>query len=110
MRILFDEGVPKQLRRLLARDGITLVEEKGWKGVKNGRLLQLAEEDGFDVLISADQNLKYQQNLKGRRIAVFVLPYNRRKWMPLIVPALAKALNDIVPGACVEIPLPPDLQ
>ena len=109
MKILFDESVPKQLRHLLARDDITLVEEKGWKGIKNGRLLQSAEENGFDVLITADQNLKYQQNLKGRRIGIIVLPYNRRKWMPLVVPALAAALNQIQIGAYVEIPLPPDL-
>ena len=109
MKILFDEGVPKQLRRLLARDDITLVEEKGWKGIKNGRLLQQAEENGFDVLITADQNLKYQQNLKGRRIGVIVLPYNRRKWMPLLVPALTAALNQMQAGIFVEIPLPPEL-
>ena len=109
MKILFDEGVPKQLRRLRARDDITLVEEKGWKGIKNGRLLQLAEEDGFDVLITADQNLKYQQNLKGRRVGIIVLPYNRRKWMPLLVPAIAGALNQIHGGVYLEIPLPPEL-
>ena len=109
MKILFDEGVPQQLRRLLARDDITLVEEKGWKGIKNGRLLQLAEENGFDVLITADQNLKYQQNLKGRRLAIVVLPYNRRKWMPLLVPAIAAALSEISAGIYVEISLPPEL-
>ena len=109
MKILFDEGVPKQLRRLLARDDITLVEEKGWKGIKNGRLLQLAEENGFDVLITADQNLKYQQNLKGRRIGIVVLPYNRRKWMPLLVPAIVAALNEINVGNYVEILRPPEL-
>jgi hypothetical protein len=110
VKILFDEGAPKQLRRLLARDDITLVEEKGWKGIKNGRLLHLEEEDGFDVLITADQNLKYQQNLKARRIGVIVLPYNRRKWMPPLVPALANALNQIHVGVYVEIPLPPELK
>lgn len=109
MKILFDEGVPKQLRRLLARDDITLVEEKGWKGIKNGRLLQLAEENGFDVLITADQNLKYQQNLKSRRIGIVVLPYNRRKWMPLLVPAIAAALNEINVEIYVEILQPPEL-
>jgi hypothetical protein len=110
VKILFDEGVPKQLRHLLARDDITLVEEKGWKGIKNGRLLELAEENGFAVLITADQNLKYQQNLKSRRIGVIVLPYNRRKWMPLLVPDLSVALNQVQAGVYVEIPLPPELR
>jgi predicted nuclease of predicted toxin-antitoxin system len=105
--ILFDEGVPRQLRRLLGRDDVTLLEERGWKGVKNGQLLQLAEENGFTVLITADQNLKYQQNLQGRKIAILVLPYNRRKSMPLLVPNIAKALEQIQPSAYIEIPWPP---
>ncbi|MDB6058930.1 MAG: hypothetical protein JWO95_2774 [Verrucomicrobiales bacterium] len=106
MTILFDEGVPRQLRRLLGRDDIILVDERGWKGIKNGMLLQLAEESGFDVLITADQNLKYQQNLKGRKIAIVVLPYNRRKSMPLLVPSISEVLKQIGPGAYVEIPRP----
>jgi predicted nuclease of predicted toxin-antitoxin system len=107
--ILFDEGVPRQLRRLLGRDDITLVDERGWKGVKNGQLLQLAEENNFTVLITADRNLKYQQNLKGRKIAIVVLPYNRRKDMPLLVPSISNALQNIQTGAYVEIPRPIDL-
>lgn len=106
MSILFDEGVPRQLRRLLGRDDVTLLEERGWKGVKNGELLQLAEQNGFVVLITADQNLKYQQNLRARRIAIVVLPYNRRKSMPLLVPNISKALEGIQPGAYIEIPWP----
>ncbi len=109
MKILFDEGVPRQLRRLLAGRQIKVVEEVGWKGVKNGRLLQLAEENGFDVLVTSDQELKYQQNLKGRRIANVVLPYNRRKWMPLLVPGLTSALEKIRPGDYVELPRPTGL-
>lgn len=110
MKILFDEGVPRQLRTLLARNDITLVEGKGWKGTKNGQLLRLAEEDAFDVPITADRQLKYQQNLKNRRIAIVVLPYNRRKWMYLLLPAIATVLDKIKPGDYIEIPLPRDLQ
>jgi predicted nuclease of predicted toxin-antitoxin system len=109
LKILFDEGVPRQLRRLMAERQITMVEEAGWKGIKNGRLLQLAEENNFDVLVTADQQLKYQHNLKGRKIAIIVLPYNRRKWMPLLVPKLAVALDNVQPGNYVELPLPEKL-
>lgn len=109
MKILFDESVPKQLRRLLALDDVTLVEEMDWKGVKNGRLLQLAEAGGFDVFVTADQNLKHQQNLKGRRMAIVVLPYNRRKWMSLLVPLLTQVLHEVRPGDYIEVPLPPEL-
>jgi predicted nuclease of predicted toxin-antitoxin system len=109
LKILFDEGVPRQLRRSMAERQITLVEEAGWKGIKNGRLLQLAEENNFDVLVTADQQLKHQQNLKGRKIAIIVLPYNRRKWMPLLVPKLVAALDKIQPGNYVELPMPENL-
>jgi hypothetical protein len=69
-------------------------------------LLKLAEENGFEVLVTADQQLKYQQNLKGRKIAIIVLPYNRRKWMPLLTPDLVAALEKIQPGEYAELPYP----
>ena len=103
MKILFDEGVPRQLRRLLARDDITLVEEKGWKGVKNGRLLQLAEEDRFDALVTADQNLKYQQNLKGRKIAIVVLTGNRWRLVQRMIRKIVAAVNNAEPGSYTVI-------
>jgi hypothetical protein len=109
VKILFDEGVPRQLRGLLGRNDVSLVEEKGWKGIRNGLLLQLAEENGFDVLVTADQQLKYQQNLKNRKIAIVVLPYNRRKWMPLLVPDVTAALDKIKSGDYIEVPLPKEL-
>jgi hypothetical protein len=109
LKILFDEGVPRQLRELLQGRDITLVRDQGWTGIKNGRLLQLAEETGFDVLITSDQQLKYQQNLKGREIAIVVLPYNRRKWMALLLPGLTTTLDKIGPGDYVELPRPAEL-
>lgn len=86
-----------------------LVQQLGWSGIKNGRLLQLAEENDFSVLITADQRLKYQQNLKGQKLAIIVLPYNRRKWMPLLVPAIVAALDRIKSGDYIELPLPENL-
>jgi len=109
LKILFDEGVPRQLRSLLNRRDITLVQEAGWSGIKNGRLLELAEQNGYSVLITADQQLKYQQNLKGRKIAIVVLPYNRRKWMSLLVPNLEAVLGKIQAGDYIELPRPSTL-
>jgi hypothetical protein len=109
VRILFDESVPRQLRQHLAGCQITLVEELGWKGVKNGQLLKLAEQNPFDVLVTADRQLKYQQNLKDRKIAIIVLPYNRRKWMPLLLPGIMAALQRIQPGDYVELARPENL-
>lgn len=86
-----------------------MVQEAGWGGVKNGQLLRLAEENGFEVFVTSDQELKYQQNLTGRKLAIIVLPYNRRKWMPPLVPALTSALDRIRPGDYVELPRPENL-
>lgn len=70
MLILFDHGTPRSIARWL--HGHTVVEAfaRGWDRLSNGALLKAAEEAGFDLLLSTDKNIQYQQNLKGRRIAV----------------------------------------
>jgi len=71
MKIILDESVPQKLR-LLIEGGHTVVTAwfQGWSGLKNGALLTAAEEAGFDLFITADQELTYQQNLMGRKMAV----------------------------------------
>ena len=69
MRILLDECVPSPLRHLLSPHHCATIQQLGWAGIKNGELLRLAESQ-FDLFITADQNLRYQQNLTGRRIAI----------------------------------------
>ena len=73
MRIVFDQGTPAPLRRALAGHAVATAFELGWSDLANGDLLQQAEAQ-FDLLITTDQNLRYQQNLAGRRIAILVLP------------------------------------
>lgn len=73
MKILFDQGTPAPLRRALSGHAVATVFELGWSDLANGDLLQQAEAQ-FDLLITTDQNLRYQQNLTGRRIAILVLP------------------------------------
>jgi len=73
VRILFDQGTPVPLRQSLTRHEVTTVYECGWSRLKNGELLETAEKRGFDVLVTTDSNLKYQQNLTSRRIAIVVL-------------------------------------
>ena len=68
MRILFDQGTPVPLRPSLTRHEVTTAYEHDWSGLKNGELLDAAEKQGFEVLVTTDSNLKYQQNLKSRRI------------------------------------------
>ncbi len=73
MRILFDLGTPVPLRGTLAPHEVVTTFEAGWARLKNGDLLQTAETE-FDVFITTDRNLQYQQNLAGRRLAILVLP------------------------------------
>jgi hypothetical protein len=86
-RILFDENVPEGVRRLLAGYVVETAAELGLAGLANGDLIDAAEKGGFDVMVTADQNLRYQQNLAGRRLALVILttnhwdmirPYGRR--------------------------------
>ena len=70
MRILFDQGTPVPLRQSLTRHEVTTAHERDWSKLKNGELLDAAEKQGFEVLVTTDLNLKYQQNLKSRRIAI----------------------------------------
>jgi len=76
MRVLFDQGTPVPLRRFLNSHTVTTVYEKGWSSARNGDLLRLADQQMFEVLLTTDQHLKYQQNLTDRQIALW---YCRRQ-------------------------------
>ena len=73
MRILFDQGTPAPLRRWLTAHTVSTAYEQGWSTVTNGDLIRLAEQKGYDLLITTDTNLRYQQNLEDRSIAILVL-------------------------------------
>lgn len=73
MKILFDQGTPVPLRHALTGHQVVTAYEKGWADLSNGDLLAAAESS-FDLLITTDQNLSYQQNLSGRKLAILVLP------------------------------------
>jgi hypothetical protein len=80
MRILFDQGTPVPLRSALAAHQVATAFEMGWSTLENGDLLRQAE-GRFDVFVTTDQNLRYQQNLTGRRLAILVLPTTN--WMQI---------------------------
>jgi hypothetical protein len=105
-RILFDHCVPKPLRRQLAGCEVRTCFEQGWATLRNGELLAAAEAAGFDVFLTADQSLRYQQNLAVRRIAIIELPTNRLSMLPSLVPALLEAVKRTMPGSYEGIPLP----
>lgn len=73
MRILFDQGTPVPLRRYLPGHSIDTAYERGWSELANGNLLAKAEQEGYELLVTTDRNLRYEQNLEGRQIAIAVL-------------------------------------
>ncbi len=75
MKIIIDECVPHIVKKRLPHRQIKTVQELGWSGVKNGELLKLVETD-FDVFVTSDKNLSYQQNLANRKTAILLLPSN----------------------------------
>ena len=102
MKILLDECTPHVLKRLLTGFEITTVQDQGWAGITNGTLLQLAEEH-FDVLITSDQNLKYQQHLANRQLATVQLPTNKVPIVVRLASVIQSALNNIEAGGFVEV-------
>ena len=105
MRILFDQGTPAPLRSHLKHEVATVLD-LGWSTLSNGELLARAEAAGFEVLVTTDQNLKYQQSLPRRRIAVAVL--TKASW-PRIerdLVSICAAIDALTPGQYVEIAIP----
>jgi len=105
MRILLDECAPRPLKRELAEYDIRTVVEMGWSGKKNGELLRLMSQEGFTILLTTDQNLRYQQNLVQARVAVVVLiaPSNKLSDLRPLVPDTRNVLNSITPGKVIEV-------
>ena len=105
MKILFDQGTPAPLRRQLDGHVVDTAAERGWSDLDNGDLIDHAEQAGYDVLISTDQNLRYQQNLAGRRLAVVVLLSTAWPKVQLRVDDIRRALDQIGPGDLREVPI-----
>ena len=105
MRILLDECVPKPLKREFYNFNIQTVREMGWSGTKNGALLKLMLKEGFTVLLTSDQNIKNEQNLKQAGIAVIVMiaKTNRLADLILLKSKIIKTLSTIKPGELVEV-------
>ena len=103
MKILFDQGVPLPLREELAGLETTTAYREGWSNLGNGELLAAAEKAGIAVLLTTDQNLRYQQNLKGRRIAIVVLPTTRWPDIRLHAGKIREALNETKAGDYREL-------
>ncbi len=103
MRILFDQGTPAPLRYALIGHSVETAYERGWSTLSNGDLLNAAENAAFDLLLTTDQNLRHQQNLAGRRLAVVVLPTTRWPVIERHVAEIAATLDSIRPGQFLEL-------
>jgi len=106
VRVLFDQGTPVPLRQSLKNHEVSTAYERGWSTLKNGDLLDAAEREGFQVLITTDSSLKNQQNLKSRRIAVVVL--STPSWLRIrrALGAIVQAVGAASPGEYKEVEVP----
>ncbi len=106
MRILFDNGVPRPVASALQAHVVEEARTRGWDSLTNGDLLRAAEAAGFEVMVTTDRNIAYQQNLSGRRIALVVL--TTPAW-PSIRPrltAITMAVDAATPGSYCEVDIP----
>ena len=107
MKILFDQGVPAPLRYSLPGHEIATAFERGWNTLQNGELLSVAETDGFAAIVTTDKNLRYQQNLADRRLAILVLMTTDWRLIRQHTTQVAAVLNGLQAGDYVELPFPP---
>lgn len=106
MRVLLDECVPAQVRNALVGHDVSTVSQMGWSGIQNGDLLTAAESAGFDLFILADKNLRYQQNLAGRRMAILELWTNHRPTLEKHFPSIRSAVESTQPGTYTQLESP----
>lgn len=106
MRVLFDQGTPAPLREGLPLHAVETAHERGWATLRNGDLLQAAENAGFEVMITTDQNLQYQLNLAERRIAIVVLSTTSWPRIRMATEAVASAVGRCATERFIEISIP----
>ena len=106
MRILFDQGTPVPLRLSLAHHEVATAYEREWSRLENGQLLDAAEKQGFEVFVTTDSNLQYQQNLKSRRIAIIVL--STPSWLRIqrSISEVVGAVDAASQGSFTEVEIP----
>ena len=106
MRVLFDHGTPRGLARFLAEHTVEEAKARGWDTLTNGSLLDELEQAGFEVLVTTDKNLRFQQNLQGRAFAIVAL--GTAQWPVLREHAelVRLAVNEAKPGSFTEVAIP----
>jgi hypothetical protein len=105
--VLFDNGTPRTLARyLIERHTVAEARARGWERLGNGELLAAAEAAGFEVLVTTDKNLKHQQNLSDRRIAIVVIGVGRWRLVKPHATQVAAAVNAATPGSFFQVEIP----
>jgi hypothetical protein len=105
VKILLDECVPLPLRDILNQHDCQTAQQMGWKKIENGKLLDLAE-GGFDLFITVDQGVRYQQNLTGRKIAILELSTNKLRLIEAAAKQIKEAVDSIGPTEFRRLEIP----
>ena len=106
MLILFDQSAPAPLRRHLTGHHVVEARERGWDRLTNGDLLNAAEAEGFELFVTADKNMRYQQNLAARKIAIVVIGNAQWRVLRLHADRVVAAVNEATHGSYVEVSIP----
>ena len=106
MKILFDNGTPRPIAARLTGHEVTFARRIGWHELGNGDLIRQAEEAGYEVLLSTDKSIRYQQNLTGRKIALVILGNQQWPVVRLYLDRIAAAVNASTPGSYAEVEIP----
>ena len=106
MKILFDNGTPKPIARTLNGHDVKFARQIGWHELENGELIQQAEAAGYDMLLSTDKNIRYQQDLSGRRIELVVIGNSPWPMVRQHLDKISEAVNASTPGSYIEVFIP----
>jgi hypothetical protein len=106
VRILFDQGTPVPLREFLSQHEVATAYERGWSTFKNGELLEVAEREGFELLVTTDSRLRYQQNLGNRRIAIVCLLSTSWPRIQQVVGSVIAAIEASSSASYAEVQVP----
>ena len=103
MKNLFDHGTPSPLRKHLTEHSVDRSAEKGWELLENGELIQKAEDGGYDIIVTTDQSMRYQQNLADRRLAVVVLKSTAWPRVQNCIEEIRTAIENVRQGQVTEV-------
>ena len=105
MKLLFDQGTPAPLRSRLPAHSVDTLAERGWSEKDNGELLDLAEREGYEVLVTTDRSMRHQQNMAGRQLGIVVLLSANWRQVRLRTADIDRVIAAVQPGEIVEVPI-----